>query len=181
MTIPEAAQLVIQAGAMAQGGDVFVLDMGEPVRIIDLARRLVELSGRTVRDEHSPDGDIELQVTGLRPGEKLYEELLIGDSAMPTAHPRVMKAHDPCLPWNELWRQFETLNAALESSDVPMLKRTLTQMLPGYRPHAEVVDWVHMERHRVRDRALPLAAAAGAAQGGEADQPSASNPIAVAI
>ncbi|MNL06678.1 UDP-N-acetyl-alpha-D-glucosamine C6 dehydratase [compost metagenome] len=181
MTIPEAAQLVIQAGAMAQGGDVFVLDMGEPVRIIDLARRLVELSGRTVRDEHSPDGDIELQVTGLRPGEKLYEELLIGDSAMPTAHPRVMKAHEPCLPWNELWRQFEKLNTALESSDVPMLKRTLTQMLPGYRPHAEVVDWVHMERHRVRDRALPIAAAVGAAQVGGANQPSAPNRIAVAI
>ncbi|PIF76989.1 FlaA1/EpsC-like NDP-sugar epimerase [Variovorax sp. 54] len=181
MTIPEAAQLVIQAGAMAQGGDVFVLDMGEPVRIIDLARRLVELSGRTVRDEHSPDGDIELQVTGLRPGEKLYEELLIGDSAMPTVHPRVMKAHDPCLPWNELWRQFETLNAALESSDVPMLKRTLTQMLPGYRPHAEVVDWVHMERHRVRDGAQLHAAAVGAAQVGEADQSPTPNQIAVAI
>jgi FlaA1/EpsC-like NDP-sugar epimerase len=181
MTIPEAAQLVIQAGAMAQGGDVFVLDMGEPVRIIDLARRLVELSGRTVRDEHSPDGDIELQVTGLRPGEKLYEELLIGDSAMPTLHPRVMKAHDPCLPWNELWRQFEMLNAALESSDVPMLKQTLTQILPGYRPHAEVVDWVHMERHRVRDRALPIAAAVGAAQVGEANQPSAPNQITVPI
>jgi len=181
MTIPEAAQLVIQAGAMAQGGDVFVLDMGEPVRIIDLARRLVELSGRTVRDEQSPDGDIELQVTGLRPGEKLYEELLIGDSAMPTAHPRVMKAHDPCLSWNELWHQFETLNAALESSDVPMLKRTLTQVLPGYRPHAEVVDWVHMERHRVHERDQPLAAAVGAAQVGEAEQPSALNQTVVVI
>jgi len=92
-----------------------------------------------------------------------------------------MKAHDPCLPWNELWRQFETLNAALESSDVPMLKRTLTQMLPGYQPHVEVVDWVHMERHRVRDRTLPLAAAVGVAQVGEAEQPPAPNQIAVAI
>lgn len=96
MTIPEAAQLVIQAGAMAQGGDVFVLDMGAPVRIIDLARRLIELSGRTVRDEKTPNGDIELCITGLRPGEKLYEELLIGDNAMQTLHPRVMKAHEPC-------------------------------------------------------------------------------------
>ncbi|MDQ0013672.1 FlaA1/EpsC-like NDP-sugar epimerase [Variovorax boronicumulans] len=149
MTIPEAAQLVIQASAMAEGGDVFVLDMGEPVRIIDLARRLVELSGRTVRDDASPDGDIELHVTGLRPGEKLYEELLIGDNALPTAHPRVMKAHEACLPQEELWRQLEVLNAALRNSDVPALKRTLQQMLPGYRAHAEVVDWVHMERHRV--------------------------------
>ncbi|MGJ7607604.1 polysaccharide biosynthesis protein [Variovorax sp. LT1R20] len=150
MTIPEAAQLVIQASAMAEGGDVFVLDMGEPVRIIDLARRLVELSGRTVRDEDSPDGDIELQITGLRPGEKLYEELLIGDNAMPTSHPRVMKAHEPCLPQEELWRQLDVLTAALRSSDVPALKRTLQQMLPGYRAHAEVVDWVHMERERHR-------------------------------
>ena len=150
MTIPEAAQLVIQASAMAEGGDVFVLDMGEPVRIIDLARRLVELSGRTVRDVNSPDGDIELQITGLRPGEKLYEELLIGDNALQTSHPRVMKAHEPCLPEEELWRQFDVLTAALRNSDVPALKRTLQQMLPGYRAHAEVVDWVHMERERNR-------------------------------
>jgi FlaA1/EpsC-like NDP-sugar epimerase len=151
MTIPEAAQLVIQAGAMAQGGDVFVLDMGNPVRIIDLARRLVELSGRTVRDELSPDGDIELQITGLRPGEKLYEELLIGDNAMPTVHPRVMKAHEDCPTSEELWLQFGVLGAALESSDVPALKAVLKQMLSGYQPHREVVDWVHMERHRVHD------------------------------
>lgn len=145
MTIPEAAQLVIQAGAMAQGGDVFVLDMGEPVRIIDLARRLVELSGRTVRDERTPEGDIELRITGLRPGEKLYEELLIGDNPMGTMHPRVMKAHEPCPPADELWRQFAMLRSILDRNDIPALKQALSQMLPGYRPHAEVVDWVHLE------------------------------------
>ncbi|WP_253820024.1 polysaccharide biosynthesis protein [Variovorax paradoxus] len=159
MTIPEAAQLVIQAGAMAQGGDVFVLDMGSPVRIIDLARRLVELSGRTVRDAALPDGDIELQITGLRPGEKLYEELLIGNNAMPTAHPRVMKAHEDCASPEELWPQFRLLAAALEDCDVPALKAMLVKMLAGYQPHAEVVDWVYMERNRRRVLgALPAAA-----------------------
>lgn len=148
MTIPEAAQLVIQAGTMAVGGDVFVLDMGEPVRIIDLARRLVELSGRTVRDEASPGGDIAFHIAGLRPGEKLYEELLIGDNAMPTMHPRVMKAHEECPPWEELSRMFGLLNAALLQNDVPALKAVLKQMLPGYQPHAEVVDWVHLEHQR---------------------------------
>jgi FlaA1/EpsC-like NDP-sugar epimerase len=148
MTIPEAAQLVIQAGTMAVGGDVFVLDMGEPVRIIDLARRLVELSGRTVRDEAAPDGDIAFHIAGLRPGEKLYEELLIGDNAMPTMHPRVMKAHEECPPWEELSRLFGLLNAALSKNDVPTLKAVLKQMLPGYQPHADVVDWVHLEHQR---------------------------------
>jgi FlaA1/EpsC-like NDP-sugar epimerase len=182
MTIPEAAQLVIQAGAMAQGGDVFVLDMGNPVRIIDLARRLVELSGRTVRDEMTPDGDIELQITGLRPGEKLYEELLIGNNAMPTVHPRVMKAHEDCPTSEELWRQFGVLGAALESSDVPALKLVLKQMLAGYQPHMEVVDWVHMEQHRVRPLgASPIAAAAAAAGHRVDGAAKPASPIAIAI
>ena len=169
MTIPEAAQLVIQAGAMARGGDVFVLDMGQPVRIIDLARRLVELSGRTVRDAQRPDGDIELHVTGLRPGEKLYEELLIGDNALPTSHPRVMKAHEDCPPWAELSRMFEQLEAALDASDVPRVKQVLQFMLPGYQPLPEVVDWVHMERamRRAAVPAVPMDARADLAMAGE--------------
>jgi FlaA1/EpsC-like NDP-sugar epimerase len=162
MTIPEAAQLVIQAGAMAEGGDVFVLEMGEPVRIVDLARRMVELSGRTVCDEQNPEGDIELRITGLRPGEKLYEELLIGDNAMPTAHPRVMKAHEACPPWAELAQQIEELGVLLERNDVPAIKSKLKLLLGGYQPHAEVVDWVYLERER-RTSALPAAAAANAA------------------
>ena len=111
MTIPEAAQLVIQAGAMAMGGDVFVLDMGEPVRIIDLARRMVELSGLAVLDDANPDGDIAMEVTSLRPGEKLYEELLIGDNPMPTTHPRIMRAEEEFLPWPVLSDEMRSLVA----------------------------------------------------------------------
>ncbi|HEY9268574.1 MAG TPA: nucleoside-diphosphate sugar epimerase/dehydratase, partial [Methylotenera sp.] len=102
MTIPEAAQLVLQAGAMAHGGDVFVLDMGQPVKIVDLARRMAQLSGLSVRDESNPAGDIEIKVVGLRPGEKLYEELLIGENPEPTAHPRIMKAHEDFVAWPQL-------------------------------------------------------------------------------
>ncbi|MBY3237336.1 polysaccharide biosynthesis protein, partial [Rhizobium laguerreae] len=108
MTISEASQLVIQAGAMAEGGDVFLLDMGEPVRIADLARKMVELSGLAVRDEDNPEGDIELSVTGLRPGEKLFEELLIGDNPETTEHPRIMKAREDFLSWPELSRRLNT-------------------------------------------------------------------------
>jgi FlaA1/EpsC-like NDP-sugar epimerase len=143
MTIPEAAQLVIQAGAMAHGGDVFVLDMGEPVKIGDLARRMVELSGLSVRDEENPEGDIEIQVTGLRPGEKLYEELLIGDNPQPTAHPRIMKAHEKFLPWPLLQQKLERLDTALDANDVPAMRRLLTETVAGYQPAGEIVDWVH--------------------------------------
>ena len=146
MTIPEAAQLVIQAGAMASGGDVFVLDMGEPIRIADLARRMVELSGMSLRDADNPDGDIEIRVVGLRPGEKLYEELLIGDNPLPTQHPRILKARDDFLPWGELSPQLERLKAALEINDAPSIRQQLQQMVLGYRPRGEVVDWVHLEQ-----------------------------------
>ena len=148
MTIPEAAQLVIQAGAMAVGGDVFVLDMGEPVKVIDLARRMVELSGRTVREASLPDGDIELKIVGLRPGEKLYEELLIGDNPEPTQHPRVMKAHEACPPWTELRGLIASLEATVVANDVPGLKLALARMLPGYTPELGEVDWVHVARQR---------------------------------
>ena len=146
MTIPEAAQLVIQAGAMARGGDVFVLDMGEPVKIMDLARRMVELSGLTVLDELHPDGDIEICVTGLRPGEKLYEELLIGDNPVATAHPRIMKAHEDFLPWPELEQKLHTLEAALNINDVGLLRALMQQLVPGFTPSDEIVDWVYMEQ-----------------------------------
>jgi FlaA1/EpsC-like NDP-sugar epimerase len=148
MTIPEAAQLVIQAGAMGQGGDVFVLDMGQPVKIIDLARRLVELSGLTVRDELQPDGDIELTVTGLRPGEKLYEELLIGDNPKPTQHARIMKAHEQFLSWPQLERKLNALSIAMSVNDVPVIRGQLQELVSGYQPSGEVVDWVHMALER---------------------------------
>jgi FlaA1/EpsC-like NDP-sugar epimerase len=134
MTIPEAAQLVLQAGAMATGGDVFVLDMGEPVKILDLAQRMVELSGLRVRNAAQPDGDIEIVVTGLRPGEKLYEELLIGDNPTPTAHPRIMKAHEDCLSWDALTQQLNTLKKAAADGDVEAMKAVLTVCVQGYGP-----------------------------------------------
>lgn len=136
MTIPEAAQLVLQAGAMATGGDVFVLDMGEPVRIMDLAHRMVELSGLTVRNEAHPGGDIEIAITGLRPGEKLYEELLIGDNPSPTVHPRIMKAHEDCLSWPELEVHLDTLRRACEHGDVASIKSVLRTCVHGYLPQA---------------------------------------------
>jgi FlaA1/EpsC-like NDP-sugar epimerase len=150
MTIPEAAQLVIQAAAMANGGDVFVLDMGQPVKILDLAKRMVELSGLTVLDSNNPMGDIEIQVTGLRPGEKLYEELLIGDNPLPTNHPRIMKAHEEFLPWDELESKLNILNGALESNNVPVIRTLLKELVPGYQPESEVVDWVWMENEKAR-------------------------------
>ena len=146
MTIPEASQLVIQAGAMSGGGDVFLLDMGEPVRIADLARRMVELSGLTVRDADEPDGDIELEITGLRPGEKLYEELLIGDDPQPTSHPRIMQAKEDFLPWPELSKRLSALEAALNENDIPLARALLEKLVSGYAPSSEVVDLVYRER-----------------------------------
>jgi len=144
MTIPEAAQLVIQAGAMAKGGDVFVLDMGQPVKIQDLARRMVELSGLEVRDEVNPYGDIEIEITGLRPGEKLYEELLIGDNPKPTSHPRIMKAHEDFLAWGDLEQRLLALQAALEVNDVGVVRLMLQELVSGYEPSGDIVDWVHL-------------------------------------
>lgn len=146
MTIPEAAQLVIQAGAMAKGGDVFVLDMGQPVRIMDLARRMVELSGLTMKDEQHPDGDIEIAVTGLRPGEKLYEELLIGDNPKPTVHPRIMKAHEEFIPWAEFEAKLTALEMALNVNDVGVIRLMMQQLVTGYIPSDDIVDWVYLEQ-----------------------------------
>jgi FlaA1/EpsC-like NDP-sugar epimerase len=144
MTIPEAAQLVIQAGAMGTGGDVFVLDMGQPVRIYDLAKRMVELSGLVLKDELHPDGDIDIAITGLRPGEKLFEELLIGDNPQPTQHPRIMKANEDFMPWHTLQLQLDEINTAVQTNDVPKIRGLLQSLVPGYQPSDEVVDWVHM-------------------------------------
>lgn len=146
MTIPEAAQLVIQAGAMAKGGDVFVLDMGQPVKIMDLARRMVELSGLTVKDEQHPEGDIEIAVTGLRPGEKLYEELLIGDNPKPTVHPRIMKAHEEFIPWAEFEAKLTALEMALNVNDVGVIRLMMQQLVAGYTPSNDIVDWVYLEQ-----------------------------------
>jgi FlaA1/EpsC-like NDP-sugar epimerase len=132
MTIPEAAQLVLQAAAMASGGEVFVLDMGEPVKIIDLARRMVELSGLKVKDSVHPEGDIEIEITGLRAGEKLYEELLIGDNPSPTSHPRIMKAREEFMPWREFETTLERIKLAATREDVTRIKQVLTACVQGY-------------------------------------------------
>lgn len=134
MTIPEAAQLVLQAGAMAVGGDVFVLDMGQPVKIIDLARRIVHLSGLSVRDASNPDGDVEIKITGLRPGEKLYEELLIGDNPSVTGHARIMKAHEPFIPWRLLSDELTALELATKNGEIAAIKPFLLRHVQGYQP-----------------------------------------------
>lgn len=139
MTIPEAAQLVLQAGAMAEGGDVFVLDMGEPVKILDLAKRMAQLSGQTIRDSQNPNGDIKITIMGLRPGEKLYEELLIGNDPKPTVHPRIMKANEDTVPWDILAPLLIKLRHAAVQNDTEALKLILTQWVQGYAPasHSE--------------------------------------------
>jgi FlaA1/EpsC-like NDP-sugar epimerase len=184
MTIPEAAQLVMQTGAMAGGSlladdacmadatskdigtdisdcregkasseaEVYVLDMGEPVKIIDLACRMVELSGFRVKDENSPEGDIAIEVVGLRPGEKLYEELLIGNNPQTTEHPRIMKAKEKFLPWSELQPMITTLRIAAVNGDVMMIRSMLQQLVPEYQPDQNVVDWVYKEQIAQADR-----------------------------
>lgn len=144
MTIPEAAQLVLQAGAMAEGGEVYVLDMGEPVKIIDLARRMVKLSGFTVREEGRPDGDIAIEVTGLRPGEKLYEELLIGDNPAPTVHPRILKAHEEFVPWVDFAVDLARLQQAIIANDTSALRAILLRHVSGFTPDAQDGDLVNI-------------------------------------
>ena len=147
MTIPEAAELVIQAGAMAEGGDVFVLDMGESVKIVDLAHRMIELSGLSLKDEANPDGDIAIEVTGLRPGEKLYEELLIGDDPRSTAHPRIMKAHEAFLTIDELKPLLDQLAQAVDANDVNGVRAILQIAVPGYQPDSQVADWIYCKKN----------------------------------
>ncbi|WP_235263398.1 UDP-N-acetylglucosamine 4,6-dehydratase family protein [Nitrincola sp. A-D6] len=145
MTIPEAASLVIQAGSMAKGGDVFVLDMGESVRIIDLARRMVRLMGYEVLDDIHPDGDIEITFSGLRPGEKLYEELLIGDDVIGTQHPKIMRALEEKLKKHELHEILHSLNLALEQLDCEQARGLLEQAVTGFKPSSDIVDWLAVD------------------------------------
>jgi len=146
MTIPEAAQLVIQASAMAKGGDVFVLDMGEPVKIIDLAQRMVELSGLTLNNDENPFGDIKIQITGLRPGDKLYEELLIGNNPEPTSHAMIMKAHEQFIPWADLELKLNEIVTALNTNDVTSLRQMMQNLVSGYIAKDAIVDLVYLER-----------------------------------
>ena len=146
MTIPEAAQLVIQAGAMAKGGDVFILDMGEPVKIVDLAKNLIQLSGLSVKDENNPKGDIEITYTGLRPGEKLYEELLIGgDNVRKTIHPRIMTAEEVYLPFEQLSEVLSELENSCRDANYMAIRQTLLNAPTGFNPTTEIVDVLYKD------------------------------------
>jgi FlaA1/EpsC-like NDP-sugar epimerase len=146
MTIPEAAQLVIQAGAMATGGDVFVLDMGQPVRIADLARRMVAMMGQTVRDDANPDGDIEIQYTGLRPGEKLFEELILGSNVTRTIHPKIMRAIEHCMSWERIRQILDELMGALANFDCRRSITLLSEAVAEYPDITNIRDYVWVRK-----------------------------------
>lgn len=146
MTIPEAAQLVIQAGSMGLGGDVFVLDMGEPVKIVELAEKMIHLSGLSVRSDKNPHGDIAIEFSGLRPGEKLYEELLIGDNVVATQHPMIMSANEDHLPWETLKIKLSELLTAVDQDDYSRVRQLLRDTVSGYTPDGEIVDWIYQQR-----------------------------------
>ncbi|OGS94110.1 MAG: capsular biosynthesis protein [Gallionellales bacterium RBG_16_56_9] len=148
MTIPEAAQLVLQAGSMGQGGDVFVLDMGDPVKIVDLAKRMVHLSGLEVKSEATPAGSIEFEYIGLRPGEKLYEELLIGDDVEGTDHPLIMCAHEVALPWANLQILLRDLEQACRQFDLDQVRTVLHRAIGGYAPQCGIEDLVWREKNK---------------------------------
>lgn len=143
MTIPEASQLVIQAGALSKGGDVFVLDMGEPIRILDLAKRMIHLSGLEIKNEHSSEGEIEINFTGLRPGEKLYEELLIGDNVTETIHPRIMRAEEHVIGWKELEQLLASLELAHNNDDFSEIRELLKFAVAGFTPQNHTNDLLH--------------------------------------
>lgn len=160
MTIPEAAQLVIQAGSMALGGDVFVLDMGKPVKIVDLARRMIHLMGLTVIDEDSPDGDIEIEFTGLRPAEKLYEELLIGTDVSGTEHPRILRANEGFLKADELNPLIDELREACRQLNPAMARKVLIKAVEEYAPGNGIEDivWCQLSSNETKGKVTPLAA-----------------------
>ena len=155
MTIPEAASLVIQAGAMGKGGDVFVLDMGDPVKIYDLAVKMVHLSGLTVRNEKNPDGDIEIKVTGLRPGEKLYEELLIGENVHGTTHPRIMTATEIMIEWDKLSEILDQLDKLCAEYKIDEIRELLMRSSTGFNPTTEICDLVYRNnKYNLKDKIL---------------------------
>jgi FlaA1/EpsC-like NDP-sugar epimerase len=134
MTIPEAAELVIQAGSLGSGGDVFVLDMGEPVKIIDLAKQMIRLSGLDIKDDENPNGDIEIEFTGLRPGEKLYEELLIGDNVSATEHPLILRAEEKYLNWQKTQTFLSELDDACRHLNCNVIQNLLIKVPADYTP-----------------------------------------------
>ncbi len=143
MTITEAAQLVIQAGSMAKGGDVFLLDMGEPIKIYQLAKRMIELSGKSIKNKKNPKGDIEIKIIGLRPGEKLYEELLLSDSPIKTKHPKIFKSKEPFIEIDKLIKEMNNLKKLIEENDLTNIIEKLKTLVPDYMPSEEIVDYTN--------------------------------------
>ncbi|MEO8407313.1 MAG: UDP-N-acetylglucosamine 4,6-dehydratase family protein, partial [Oxalobacteraceae bacterium] len=156
MTIPEAAQLVLQAGSMGEGGDVFVLDMGEPVKIVDLAKQMVRLSGLEVKSEATPEGTIELHHVGLRPGEKLYEELLIGDNVEGTDHPLIMRAQEAEIPWQQLQGLLQELENACGQFDFEEIRALLHRAVGEYAPQCGIEDFIWREKNKSTTAAVAL-------------------------
>jgi FlaA1/EpsC-like NDP-sugar epimerase len=146
MTVKEAAQLVIQAGAMGKNSEVFVLDMGESVKIKDLIHKMITLSGLTIKNHKNLSGDIEIKITGLRPGEKLYEELLIGDNPQKTNHSKIQKIDDPFIPFNQLEKELKNLKALIHDNNSLEVKNFLKKLLKSYSPHSKVVDHIYAEK-----------------------------------
>ena len=148
MTLTEASQLVIQAGAMSKDCDVFILDMGKSVKIKDLIYRIVQLSGLTVKDENNQEGDIEIKIVGLRSGEKLYEELLLGDNPQKTQHPKIQKAQDPFIPFNQLEVDLNNLKTLVDNNEVANIKKMLSEIVKTYQSNSKIVDHVYLEQSK---------------------------------
>jgi FlaA1/EpsC-like NDP-sugar epimerase len=148
MTLTEASQLVIQAGAMSKDCDVFILDMGKSVKIKDLIYRIVQLSGLTVKDENNQEGDIEIKIVGLRSGEKLYEELLLGDNPQKTQHPKIQKAQDPFIPFNQLEVDLNNLKTLVDNNEVAKIKKMLSEIVKTYQSNSKIVDHVYLEQSK---------------------------------
>ena len=146
MSIEEAAQLVIQAGAMTKGGEVFILDMGHAVKIAELAKRMIELSGMSIKDNDNPDGDIEIKVSGLRPGEKLYEELLIENNPVETSHKRIWKANEDFPAFKDIDDFVASLDKVLNSENVEKIRKMLSELVPDYTPSDDIVDLIDKEK-----------------------------------
>ena len=146
MTIIEASQLVIQAGAMSKGCEVYVLDMGESIKIKDLIYKIIKLSGLTIKDDKNLEGDIEIKITGLRPGEKLYEELLLGDNPIKTSHEKIQKAQDPFIPYNQLKIELDNLSSLLKDNRAADVKVMLAKLVSSYQSNSKIIDHIYAEK-----------------------------------
>ena len=155
MSIPEAAQLVIQAGAMSKGCDVFVLDMGEPLKILDLIKRIIKLSGLSILDKNNPEGDIKIKIIGLRPGEKLFEELLLGENTQNTLHDK-NKAEDPFMPWKDLSIYINELEILVKENDLKGILNILKKLVIGFKPSTDIVDRVFSEKEKRFSKISPI-------------------------